>query len=112
MRGGDTMGQRAGGGTGAVVTKRRAALGALALLGACSVAPPNLPQPVMVNVPVATPVYCDAPTLGKPALPLASLRGDSPPADTVRLYAATVEVLKGAVIERDRIIDGCRRPPN
>jgi len=94
-----------------MVTGRRAALGVIALLGACSVAPPNpAPRPVTVSIPVAAPVYCDAPDLGKPALPLAGLKTDSAPADTVRLYAATVEVLKGAVVERDRIIGGCRRP--
>jgi hypothetical protein len=94
-----------------VVTKRRAALSVLALCGACSVAPPiPAPRPVIVNVPVAQPVYCDAPELERPTLPVATLGPDSPPTDTVRMYAATVEVLKGAVTERDRIIDGCRRP--
>jgi hypothetical protein len=94
-----------------MVKRRRVALGALALCGACSVAPPiRAPRPVMVNIPVALPVYCDAPELEKPTLPVATLEPDSPPTDTVRIYAATVEVLKGAVTERDRIIDGCRRP--
>ena len=120
------MGQRAGGGAGRMVTRRCAvvalaatALAATALAAmavtmqwACAVAPPSPPpQPVMVNVPVPTAVYCDAPELGKPALALARLTPDSPPADTIRAYAASVELLKGAVIERDKIIDGCRRPP-
>ena len=110
------MGQRAGGGAGRMVTRRRAVVAlasmALAMLEACAVAPPNPPpRPVMVNVPVPTPVYCDAPELQKPALALAELTPDSPPADTIRAYAASVELLKGAVIERDKIIDGCRRPP-
>jgi hypothetical protein len=96
-----------------MVTQRRAALAsAVALLGACSVAPSNppLPLPVTVDVPVPTPVYCDAPALPKPVLPLATLKPDSAPADTVRAYAASVELLKGAVIERDQDLDGCRRP--
>ncbi len=110
------MGQRAGGGAGRMVTRRGAVVAlasmALAMLWSCAVAPPNPPaRPVMVNVPVPTPVYCDAPELQKPALALAALTPDSPPADTIRAYAASVELLKGAVIERDKIIDGCRRPP-
>jgi hypothetical protein len=84
---------------------------AVTVMWSCAVAPPSPPRPVMVNVPVPTPVYCDAPELQKPALALARLTSDSPPADTIRAYAASVELLKGAVIERDKIIDGCRRPP-
>ncbi len=105
------MGQRAGGGAGRMVT-RRYLLVALAMLEACAVAPPIAPpRPVMVDVPVPTPVYCNAPELQKPTLALATLKPDSPPADTIRAYAASVELLKGAVIERDKIIDGCRPPP-
>ncbi len=97
-----------------MVTRRGAGVAfaaALAMMEACAVAPSNPPpHPVMVDVAVPTPVYCDVPKLQKPALALAGLKPDSPPADTIRAYAASVELLKGALIERDKIIDGCRRP--
>jgi hypothetical protein len=66
----------------------------------------------MVRVPVPTPVYCNPPEIQRPELPIAHLTLASPPADTIRLYAATVEVLKGAVMQRDTIIDGCRGEPD
>jgi hypothetical protein len=77
---------------------------------ACARVTPPAPRPVMVNVPIATPIYCDVPALQPPALVIASLTADSPPADTIRDYAATVEVLKSAVRERDAILKGCEAP--
>ena len=87
------------------------------LLGLCfafagcapAVAPPAA-RPVMVSVPIPTPIYCAVPALPAPALAIASLTADSPPADTIRDYAATVEVLKSAVRERDAILKGCEAP--
>ena len=76
----------------------------------CAPAVAPAPRPVMVNVPIATPIYCDVPMLPAPALAIASLTADSPPADTIRDYAATVEVLKSAVRERDAILKGCAAP--
>jgi hypothetical protein len=63
----------------------------------------------MVQVPVLHETPCPAPTLGDPALPLAGLRPESPPADTIRAYAAAVAILKGAVRERDAVLAGCVR---
>jgi hypothetical protein len=81
------------------------------LLSACAhIANPLAPRAVMVNVPIATPIYCDVPAMQPPALAIASLTADSPPADTIRDYAATVDVLKAAVRERDEILKGCAGP--
>jgi hypothetical protein len=80
------------------------------VLSACARAVPPAPRPVLVNVPIATPVYCDVPAMQPPPLAIASLTPDSPPADTIRDYAATVDVLKSAVRERDTILKGCEAP--
>jgi hypothetical protein len=84
----------------------------LVLLAGCASAPPlgQVAAPVTVKVPVYEAVYCAIPTLAKPALPIAELHADSAPADTIRAYAATVVMLKGAVSERDAVIAGCKRP--
>ncbi len=81
----------------------------LVLAGCARVAAPA-PRPYVVEVPVPTPIYCDAPALAPPALPIATLGAGSPPADTVRSYAATVVVLKAALAERDSILAGCAPP--
>lgn len=85
----------------------------LALLAGCALAPPATPtvQPIAVKVPVAVPVYCTIPKLARPELPISQLKPQSPPAQTIRAYAASVVLLKGAVIERDAVIAGCARPP-
>ncbi len=84
----------------------------LVLLGACAIAPPSKPlvKPTTVEVPVYQPVRCPAPNLTRPAMPIAKLKADSTPADTMRAYAATVAILKGAVRERDEVIAGCVNP--
>ena len=82
------------------------------LLSACAtVAPPAAPRAITVEIPIATPIYCDVPTLNPPILPIATLTPDYPPADTVRSYAASVDVLKSAVRERDALLQGCAPPP-
>jgi hypothetical protein len=83
----------------------------LALCGCARVAQPALaPRPVIVKIPVATPIYCAVPVLEHPPLAIAALTEDSPPADTIRSYAATVDVLKSAVLQRDAILKGCGAP--
>jgi hypothetical protein len=82
----------------------------LALAG-CAAQPEPAPRPVMVKIPIATPIYCDVPALQQPPLPIAMLTRDSAPADTIRCYVATVDVLKSAVKERDTILRGCAAPP-
>ena len=64
----------------------------------------------MVEVPIATPIYCQVPKLQPPILAIAALTPDSAPADTVRSYAASVDVLKSAVQERDTILEACGPP--
>jgi hypothetical protein len=84
----------------------------LALLAACASAPPfEAPAtPIAVKVPVYAPVYCDPPPLTHPALPIAALTPASPPADTMRAYAAAVAILEGAVKQREAVIAGCAAP--
>jgi len=84
----------------------------LGLLAACASAPPSVPpaEPVAVQMPIYAPVYCEPPALIHPALPIAALTAQSAAADTMRAYAATVEILKGAVDDRDAVIAGCASP--
>ena len=84
---------------------------ALAIAGCAAGAPaaPPPPPPLMVQVPVLHQTPCPAPTLARPALPIAGLKAGSPPADTIRAYAAAVAILKGAVRERDAVLAGCAR---
>jgi hypothetical protein len=79
----------------------------------CASAPPlsALVRPFEVQVPVAIPVYCKPPVLARPGLPIAGLSSASSAAETIRSYAATVMILKGAVQERDAVIAGCAAPP-
>lgn len=77
---------------------------------AAAAAPPPPVAPVKVEVPILRQVPCPLPHLSDPELPLAALRLDSPPADTIRAYAATVVILKGAVRERDALLAGCAQP--
>ena len=74
------------------------------------VQPAPAPRAVMVKIPVATPIYCQIPALQNPPLAIASLSEDSAPADTIRSYVATVDILKSAVRERDTILKGCGAP--
>ncbi len=87
-----------------------AALAAFALAGCAAAHQDSIATPVTVEIPVATPVYCSPPPMDKPALALAALSANSTPADTIRAYAATVAILKGAVTERDDVIAGCAKP--
>ena len=109
------MGQRAGG-RAVVMVKIRTALVlifaaiALAGLSGCATTAAPILTPVTVEVPISTPIYCEASALSKPKLPIADLKADSAPADTIRAYAATVVLLKGAVQERDLVIAGCAAP--
>ncbi len=88
----------------------RAAALALSVLAGCAGQAAPLTVPMRVEIPVATPVYCAAPAMEKPALPIAALDGDSAPADTIRAYAETVVILKGAVEQRDLVLAGCAKP--
>lgn len=81
------------------------------VIGGCAVQPPSPAfTPIEVKVPIATPVYCQVAKPAKPELPITALRPDSAPADTIRAYAATVAILKGAVRERDEELAGCAPP--
>jgi hypothetical protein len=104
------MGQRAGGGAVIVVRKIIAVLVMLAAVGGCAAPAQPILTPIEVKVPIATPVYCQVAKLDRPTLPIAALKADSAPADTVRAYAATVAILKGAVQQRDLLLTGCGAP--
>jgi len=78
--------------------------------GCAAEQPQPILTPIEVKVPVATPVYCQVAKLDKPELPISALKTDSAPADTIRAYAATVAILKGAVLQRELAIEGCAAP--
>ncbi|MGH7917271.1 MAG: hypothetical protein ACREQE_07365 [Candidatus Binataceae bacterium] len=84
----------------------------LALLAGCASAPSLVPapRPVMVKVPVFTPVYCEVKQPPPPSLPVAKLGADSAPADTMRAYVASVILLKGALEQSDALLNGCAEP--
>jgi hypothetical protein len=84
-------------------------LAAALLCGCARVAQPP-PVPLTVEVPVPERVPCAVAIPARPALPIASLVAGSPPADTMRAYAATVAVLKVAVGERDDLLRACIEP--
>ncbi len=74
--------------------------------GGCAAARPA-PRAIMVRVPVPIEMPCQVAAMPRPAMPIAELGADSAPADTVRAYAATVAILKGAVEQRDQALSGC-----
>lgn len=88
-----------------------AVVGLAAALAGCAAGPAPAPavRPLMVQVPVLHQTPCPVPVLKPPALPIAGLKPGSPPADTMRAYAASVAILKGAVRERDAVLGGCAR---
>jgi len=81
-----------------------------AAIGGCARAAAPIAVPMKVSVPIPVPVYCAAPAPPRPALQIASLAPDSAPADTIRAYAATVVILKAAVVERDQLLRACAAP--
>jgi hypothetical protein len=105
------MGERARRGA-VIVVKIFIALVATASIAGCAGGQQPILTPIEVKVPVATPVYCRVAQLARPVLPIAELKMDSAPPDTIRAYAATVAILKGAVRERDLVIAGCAPPPD
>jgi hypothetical protein len=86
-----------------------AALACAVAIAGCAANAPAAPtvRPLMVQVPVLHETACPAPALANPVLPIAALKPGSPPADTMRAYAAAVAILKGAVRERDAVLAGC-----
>jgi hypothetical protein len=91
--------------TRAVVKVAAVGLTIAALLSGC--AQVGAPQLTPVEVPIAT--KCpSAPRIALPKLPITELRPDTSPSDTARAYAASVEILKGAVRAREAILDGYR----
>ena len=92
----------------------RTPIAVLILVGSICGCAAEQPQPILtpveVKVPVETPVYCQVGKLDKPELPIAALKADSAPDDTIRAYAATVAILKGAVRQRDLVIERCAAP--
>lgn len=68
-------------------------------------------EPVIRTVEVRVPVAANCPAppqVVRPGLPIADLAPDSQPADVLRAYAATVEVLKGYCGELETVLDGYR----
>ena len=104
------MGQRPGCGVVVMVMRLLITIAIGIGIASCATATPEVLTPMEVKVPVATPIYCRVEKPEKPTLPIATLKADSAPADTIRAYAATIAVLKGAVQERDALIAGCAPP--
>ncbi len=87
-----------------------AAMLACAIAGCASAAsrtPAPMARPMMVEVPVLHETPCPVPALDDPALPVAALKPGSAPGDTMRAYAASIVILKGAVRQRDALLAGC-----
>ena len=84
----------------------------LVLVTGCASAPPIdvVARTITVKVPIYQSVYCDPPELGDPELPVSALQPGTTPAKTMRAFAGSIVILKGAVRERDEIIKGCERP--
>ncbi len=87
-----------------------AAIWIAAAIGGCARAAAPIAVPMKVSVPIPELVYCAAAAPARPALQIASLAPNSAPADTIRAYAATVVVLKAAVVERDELLSACAAP--
>ncbi|HVA39167.1 MAG TPA: hypothetical protein VNF49_00765 [Candidatus Binataceae bacterium] len=87
-----------------------AVLSIAAMLGGCARAAAPILEPMKVSVPIPEPVYCAASAPGHPRLPIANLGAASAPADTVRAYAATVVILKAAVVQREELLKACSAP--
>lgn len=81
-----------------------------AAIGGCARAASPIAVPMKVNVPIPEPVYCAAAAPARPALEIASLTSGSTPADTLRAYAASVVILKAAVVQRDQLLQACAAP--
>ncbi len=83
----------------------------MAMLTGCAPSANAVAMPAEVRLPIATPpAPCITRLPAHPALPIAALDDNSAPADTVRAYAATVAILKGAVGARDALLGGCIAP--
>jgi hypothetical protein len=84
----------------------------LVLVTGCASPPPIdvVARTITVKVPMYQSVYCDPPALGDPELPVSGLRPGTAPAETMRAFAGSIVILKGAVHERDEIIKGCEKP--
>ncbi len=81
------------------------------LLCGCAPGSDGGANPLLVSVPVpAPPMWCVTEVPARPALPIAKLSDGSAPADTIRAYAASIVLLKSAVVERDELIAGCAPP--
>ncbi len=82
------------------------------VLGAgCASAPPIVVgRPVEVRVPIYEPAYCAATTPARPILPISGLKPDSSPAAEVKAYAASIALLKAAVLEREDLLAACVKP--
>jgi hypothetical protein len=96
--------------TGEGKSMARALILCAALACGCARAAQGPPVPVTVEVPVPQPVWCALPPPARPVLPISHLAADSPPADTMRAYAATVVILKAAVVEREDLLRACAPP--
>lgn len=75
------------------------------ILSGCAAEPQVVYQKVLYPVPAP----CIDGIPDDPALPVGKLQPDSPPADTVKAYVESVEILKDAVTERDHLLAGCVR---
>ncbi|MFZ5658763.1 MAG: hypothetical protein ACOY5C_02775 [Pseudomonadota bacterium] len=77
----------------------------LVALSGCAHAPA---QAVAVEMPV--PVPCPPPpVLARPALPIADLQPDSPPAAVLRAYTASIKALAGYATELETLLNGYRQ---
>jgi hypothetical protein len=86
------------------------AIATIALLTACATTAPA-PEPIPpLTVPVvqACPAAQDEARPAPPALPLASITSDSPPASIARAYAVSIEMLRSYARALNSLLDACK----
>jgi hypothetical protein len=87
------------------VNRRRALIG-LALVGISGCA--TVPSTVRVEVPV--PIYCEAPSVAAPVLPIDGLDPMATAFQTTRALWASLELLEAYTAQLRVAVDACRKP--
>lgn len=90
-----------------MMTKALALIVPLFLVG-CACKPQIVVEREIAYVPVSSCV--EPPKQESIELPISKITKDTPNSELVKLYAATIELLKGEIKAKDLIIEGYRKP--